>query len=612
MSKKIFELKSIFCAAMFLALAVFAAPGMALAGAIDAASRWVWTENAGWLDFGQSQGNVAVGDFALTGYAWGENIGWVSLNCLNTDSCAAVDYKVANDGEGNLSGYAWGENIGWINFAPTGGGVSINSSGDFSGYAWGPKIGWLVFNCATTDSCASVDYKVKTVWRARSAAAAAQTGGIAGQYNAAYINAQTPVPETQTPAPKTEAKPVIDWPWNWFGDKKTNDAPPATATPPNEPENIQPDDLPAVEFEVAPLPIEEAKIVFEQNQEKFSFLPESLFGFAQKFPELFKTLRETGVEFAADLAKLKNVSFNFAGITEKLGLVADQLKFGAISLFDLAQKHHQQIPAEIIFARTAGGTVDLPTKIINDENGNAAQKISIMAAKPLELIVKPAFPARSVTGVIVLKDKRQKTGIINRLVAPVLAENETINILTEFDYQDMGNGVFTASIDAPQTRGEYHLITKIDYYDPEQGIGEIKTNLLIDPEGYVFEKSGGKETRIPGAAVSLFWQNRQTGAFELWPAGDYQQENPQITDATGNYAFLVPQGKYYLQAELPGYEIYKSDQFEVNTGAGVHQNIELKKRFSWRDLFSWEWMLFAGLIVVAALLAVNFLRDRRR
>ena len=62
--------------------------------------------------------------------------------------------------DGVLSGYAWGENVGWIDFAPTGGGVSANSSGDLYGYAWGENIGWLSFNCIDASSCASVDYKV--------------------------------------------------------------------------------------------------------------------------------------------------------------------------------------------------------------------------------------------------------------------------------------------------------------------------------------------------------------------------------------------------------------------------------------------------------------------
>ena len=138
-------------------------------GAIDNTDKYAWSENGGWLNFGTTEGNVHITDSALTGYAWGENIGWISLNCSNGSSCGTVDYKVVNDGEGNLSGYAWSENTGWINFNPTYGGVTINSSGEFLGYAWGENIGWIVFNCGATNSCAAIDYKVKTDWRPRSA-----------------------------------------------------------------------------------------------------------------------------------------------------------------------------------------------------------------------------------------------------------------------------------------------------------------------------------------------------------------------------------------------------------------------------------------------------------
>jgi len=48
--------------------------------------------------------------------------------------------------------------VGWINFAPTGGGVTIDSSGNFNGWAWGENIGWIHFNNA------SVPYKVQTAW----------------------------------------------------------------------------------------------------------------------------------------------------------------------------------------------------------------------------------------------------------------------------------------------------------------------------------------------------------------------------------------------------------------------------------------------------------------
>ena len=34
--------------------------------------------------------------------------------------------------------------MGWINFAPTGGGVTIDpQTGAFAGYAWGENVGWI-------------------------------------------------------------------------------------------------------------------------------------------------------------------------------------------------------------------------------------------------------------------------------------------------------------------------------------------------------------------------------------------------------------------------------------------------------------------------------------
>jgi len=129
-------------------------------GTIDTVDRYAWSENAGWVDFG-GLGDVHVTDSVLTGYAYSENVGWISLNCSNTDSCTTVDYGVANDGSGDLSGYAWSENAGWIDFSA----ATINSDGEFTGYAYSENVGWISLNCSNTDTCLTVDYKVKTDYR---------------------------------------------------------------------------------------------------------------------------------------------------------------------------------------------------------------------------------------------------------------------------------------------------------------------------------------------------------------------------------------------------------------------------------------------------------------
>ena len=128
------------------------------------ASQYAWAENVGWVNAepsGDGGAGVQVADFELSGWMWGENVGWLSLSCINTGSCATVDYRVTNDKCGTLAGYAWGENVGWINFAPTTGGVSIDpQTGKFSGQAWGENIGWI-----TLADNSPVAYGVTTGWR---------------------------------------------------------------------------------------------------------------------------------------------------------------------------------------------------------------------------------------------------------------------------------------------------------------------------------------------------------------------------------------------------------------------------------------------------------------
>jgi len=189
-------------------------------------------------------------------------------------------------------------------------------------------------------------------------------------------------------------------------------------------------------------------------------------------------------------------------------------------------------------------------------------------------------------------------------------EIEEVLVLMEFEYTDPdGDGIYTAEIQAPLVEGEYEIITVMDYEDPDLGQKEIRLITVVDPEGYVYEKAGDKETRIPGAIVSLFWLNPETKQYELWPAKEYHQENSQITDATGKYAFLVPNGSYYLKVEAPGYLTYDGKAFEVGESSGIHINIELKTKYWWLKILDWKIivMIFFGI-----LLLYNFYRDKIR
>ncbi len=134
-------------------------PSFLSAVSIDSSNQYAYSENAGWLNFSATNGNVQVYSDHLEGYVWAENIGWIRLGSstaggtLTYANNSATTYGVnRNSSTGALSGYAWGENIGWINFAATSGSASHSSSGDFTGHVWAENIGWISLSGTATDS----------------------------------------------------------------------------------------------------------------------------------------------------------------------------------------------------------------------------------------------------------------------------------------------------------------------------------------------------------------------------------------------------------------------------------------------------------------------------
>lgn len=259
-----------------------------------------------------------------------------------------------------------------------------------------------------------------------------------------------------------------------------------------------------------------------------------------------------------------------------------------------------------------------------DEKGKSTLKANFITGKKFKFLIKPEKSAKSIKGYIVFKSKKQKQAFFEIpqasllaflfFKAPVLAEStekpipvEEKLVLVEFEYKDDdGDGIWEAEVQMPKVEGEYEIITVIDYEDVKKA---VKLIAVIDPEGYVYEKYDNKEIRIPGAVVSLFWLNPETKKYELWPANEYSQENPQITDVTGRYAFLVPPGYYYLKVEAPGYLPYIGKPFYVKEGSGIHFNIELKSKYWVLKIVDWKTVL---LIMVVILLLYNFYRDKIR
>ena len=405
--------------------------------------------------------------------------------------------------------------------------------------------------------------------------------------------------------------------------------PDSTSSPQAEPEPVVPEITPLVFTGLWNLLPEKAIETFA-----LAPLPDEIQILAAKFPELAETFREVGITKLSDLEKIEGITFKLPGLTERVTLPASQLAVGEFTLpegiptSELSSALKKNIPSEFIFSRVNDGLVDLDVALSINDRGSVTEQISTIVGKPLHLVMKPESAVKSVKGYLVFKAPAPKVSknlirmetlsassifaglALAEEVPPEAVPIEERFVLQEFEYTDPDkDAIYTADIVAPVVAGEYEVITILDYVDPKLGRRQVKLTTVVDPEGYIYSKIGDQELRLKGATVTIFWQNPDTGEYEIWPAKKYTQENPQITDVRGTYSFLVPEGTYKISVEAKGYKPYKGEDFGVSSGSGVHNNIELLPKYASRSIFDWKVLI---MVVVILLLAFNFYRDKTR
>ena len=549
-------------------------------GTIDSTDHFAWGENIGWINFLPDNGNVKVTDTGLFGYAFGENVGWIDLE------------NIMNDGNGKLSGMAWGENIGWIKFDPDNGGVVINSSGEFTGSALSENVGWIIFDG---------DKKVKTDWRPRISRAACNNAidddgdGLidypndrgcssltdndetdpAGGGAVLILNAtQHPISTTNASVTDKVISAVEALIPDFVGRKKEA----VSTVKPSQEESLSLSN---------PWDYLDTSFV---NNFILAPLPSQLAVFVKKYPDLGKIFTKLGVNKITDMEKLN-------GTVIDLPTIADL----------------KNLPQEVVIAKAGMGKIDVVSSITLDETGKAGQKIQTTSNTSLTLAVKPNGPVDSVDGYLVFKQNATKTvaelPLNLQFASVVLASQGFVTttpqipdremLVQSFNYEDSNNdGIYTADIKTPSSSGTYEVITLINYKDKSSGTRELRLETVIDPEGYVYYlNSNGDESRVSGAVISIFNADTKT----LWDAPSYNQINPQLTDSSGKYSFLMPEGNYYMTVEKNGYHPYKSDILKVKSGVGVHFNIELQGS-GW--LAKLDWKIASLLLVILLIISV--------
>ncbi len=124
------------------------------------------------------------GSHTLSGFAWSENIGWIKFGDLSGCPAGSCDAEIISDG-----GEGW-EMTGWARAC------SVFESGcsgavkDVSGLELGGWDGWISLNCENTGTCATSDYAVRLSKEGNFASAInGTTGAFAwGDINLNWVN----------------------------------------------------------------------------------------------------------------------------------------------------------------------------------------------------------------------------------------------------------------------------------------------------------------------------------------------------------------------------------------------------------------------------------------
>ncbi len=363
------------------------------------------------------------------------------------------------------------------------------------------------------------------------------------------------------------------------------------------------------------------KISIPNSMKDFVFadLPKDFQNIVNKFPQISHVLEKVEVAPMSNISELAGVSLSLPGLAESIGL--------PVLSANLSLEQKIKIPSNIVFARTPDEKIDLNVKLSLDKDGSALQTLNTIQGESIKLVVRPDEPAKNVKGYFVFKSSStaKNTAPISQLASVAdaidvkvagsdedpLVGHSTDFILKQFFYKDSGNGVWVADVSSPLTTGQYEIHTIINY-KAKKSPKQISMVMLVDPEGYVYQKIGKQEARIPNAKVSIYVLDDKTKEYSLWPAFDFRQENPQITDVTGRYVFLVPPGTYYISATVDSYYDYKGESFKIEEGKGILTNIELKPRWSFARVFNPQSILLVGIFIVLSGIFIAIIRKRSR
>lgn len=133
----------------------------------------------------------------------------------------------------------------------------------------------------------------------------------------------------------------------------------------------------------------------------------------------------------------------------------------------------------------------------------------------------------------------------------------------KYDFQKNNDiGVWTAKIKFEKS-GE--CVPKITAIDGAGNIQEIEENKLI------INNLG----QAKNSTITVYWYDDYEKKFVRWDGEPYGQINPINTNDLGGYSFLLPAGKYYLEAKAVGKRTSVSNIVEINEASYINDDWDL-------------------------------------
>lgn len=194
------------------------------------------------------------------------------------------------------------------------------------------------------------------------------------------------------------------------------------------------------------------------------------------------------------------------------------------------------------------------------------------------------FPSKEIS---IYYDAENLPKTLKTIIATVGQSSYLFNI-------DEKNEFYRTKFISPNVNGSYSIVISVFDFE-HSAISQEKIKLVVEDYGQVqeilsktdyfilkirdFLKIGKqKNGQSKGARVSLFSLNEEQSWF-LWDGKKFNQKNPQITDLTGSFGFIVPNGKYKIVAEKDNY-ISENKIIEVKNNV-INSKIEIQGENNW-------------------------------